>query len=117
MRFHGGYNIRRARLAVHNTRENLYHKPVVCNQCSNAYCMNVCPANAYSRNEAGVVIIDEKRCVGCGLCVDFCPEGMVAMDPESEKAVKCDLCGGDPLCVAACPTHALEFINGGETDE
>lgn len=117
MRWHGGYNTRRSRLLIQNTRENLYHKPVVCNQCANAYCMNVCPANAYSRNDAGVVLIDENRCVGCGLCVQFCPEGMVKLDLETKKAVKCDTCMGDPLCVSACPTGALEWINGGEKDE
>lgn len=111
MRWHGGYNTRRSRLRIENKKENLYHKPVICNQCANAYCMNVCPANAYSRNDEGVVLIDENRCVGCGLCVQFCPEGMVKLDPETKKAVKCDTCMGDPLCVSACPTGALEWIN------
>ncbi|MCK5695818.1 MAG: 4Fe-4S dicluster domain-containing protein, partial [Desulfobacula sp.] len=45
-----GYNPRRSRLSILNKNENLYHIPVVCNQCENAYCMNVCPTKAIWRD-------------------------------------------------------------------
>lgn len=106
-----GFNPRRARLAIRHKRENLYHMPVVCNQCENAYCMNVCPAKAIQKDENGIICIDADRCVGCGLCSEHCPIDMVRLDPDSKKAVKCELCHGDPLCVKACPTGALELIN------
>ncbi|MDZ7665516.1 MAG: 4Fe-4S dicluster domain-containing protein [Desulfotignum sp.] len=106
----GGYNPGRARLEIQRHRENLYHLPIVCNQCENAYCMTVCPAGAISRTEAGIVCIDPQKCVGCGLCTEYCPIGMVALDPDTRKAVKCELCGGNPKCVAACPTGALELV-------
>ena len=104
-----GYNPRLSRLKIIHKRENLYHKPVVCNQCDNAYCMNVCPAKAYEKDDDGTVLIDPQKCVGCGLCVKYCPEGLIYLDPERKKAIKCDLCGGDPACVKACPTGALEL--------
>jgi len=114
----GGVNPGRARLIVRHKRENLFHKPVVCNQCANAFCMTACPAGAIIRNRAGVVIIDSDQCVGCGLCTKYCPEHLVAMDPDTGKAVKCDLCGKDPECVKACPTGALELIiPGGDHDK
>lgn len=103
-----GYNPRLSRLRIIHTRENLYHKPVVCNHCENAYCMNVCPAKAYERDANGIVKIITEKCVGCGLCVEYCPEGLIYLDPERKKAVKCDLCNGDPVCIEACPTGALE---------
>ncbi len=109
-----GYNPRRSRLAIHRRHENLYHIPVVCNQCENAYCMNVCPSNAITRNDKGIVCIDQKGCVGCGLCVEHCPIGAVTLDPDTKKAVKCELCQGNPLCVEVCPTGALELIECGE---
>nr|WP_022666935.1 4Fe-4S dicluster domain-containing protein [Desulfospira joergensenii] len=106
----GGYLPGRARLTIQHSRENLYHTPVVCNQCENAYCMNVCPAKAIKRNDQGIVCIDEDRCIGCGTCVEYCPIEMVKMDPDTRKAVKCELCHGEPLCVKACPTGALELV-------
>lgn len=105
-----GYNPRLARLAIQQKRENLYHIPVVCNQCENAYCMNVCPAKAIQRNDQGIVEIDQDRCIGCGLCAQYCPIDMILFHPEIQKAYKCDLCQGHPLCVEICPTGALELV-------
>ena len=116
IRLFGGYNPRRAVLDIIDSRENLYHKPVLCNQCENAYCMNVCPAGAVSRDVHNAVVIDPEKCIKCYLCVEYCPEGMVKIDPESEKAVKCDLCGGFPECVSACPAGALELLETGGTN-
>ena len=61
------------------------------------------------RTTEGVVQIDADQCIGCGLCVQYCPVDMVHLDPDTKKAVKCELCQGDPACVAACPTGALEL--------
>jgi Fe-S-cluster-containing dehydrogenase component len=105
-----GYNPRRSRLNIQHRKENLYHIPVVCNQCENAYCMNVCPAKAINIKDNGIVCIDSEICTGCGLCAEYCPIEMVKIDPDTQKAVKCELCHGKPLCVEACPTRALEFV-------
>lgn len=105
-----GYNPRRSRLTIQQKHENLYHIPMVCNQCENAYCLNVCPTGAITRTDKGIVSIDSQTCVGCGLCVKFCPIEMVKIDSDSQKAVKCELCNGAPLCVEACPTGALELV-------
>ena len=104
-----GYNPRLARLVIRNEKENLYHIPVVCNQCENAYCMNVCPTKAIHRTQDGIVAIDQEKCIGCGLCAQYCPMGVVLLHPETKKAYKCDLCQGNPACVEACPTGALEL--------
>lgn len=106
----GGYNPGLSRLVILNKTENLYHFPIVCNQCENAYCMNVCPAKAIKRNTSGVVTIDTKKCIACGLCAQYCPIGVIVLDPETGKAFKCELCQGKPLCIEACPTGALELV-------
>ncbi|WP_413907565.1 4Fe-4S dicluster domain-containing protein [Desulfobacula sp.] len=113
----GGYNPRRARLLIELKTENLYHIPAVCNQCENAYCMNVCPSKAIQRNDDGIVCIDPDKCISCGLCAQFCPIGMVTLDPDTQKAVKCELCQGEPLCVEVCPTFALELVYRGNINE
>ncbi|WP_028314270.1 4Fe-4S dicluster domain-containing protein [Desulfatibacillum aliphaticivorans] len=106
----GGYNPHRALLRITHKAENLYHFPTVCNQCENAYCANVCPAKAISRDpETRALVVDRDKCIGCNMCRKYCPIEMVGVDPDLKKSVKCDLCGGDPACVAACPTGALEL--------
>lgn len=111
----GGYNPHRALLRITHSHENLYHQPVVCNQCRNAYCANVCPVGAIVRNEAtGAMEVEHDTCVGCNLCQRYCPIGVVGVDLDLKKSVKCDLCQGDPQCVAACPTGALELAHRDE---
>ncbi|MDX2440134.1 MAG: 4Fe-4S dicluster domain-containing protein [Desulfobacterales bacterium] len=111
-----GYNPRLARLTIKSKKENLYHLPVVCNQCENAYCMNVCPVKAINRSDEGIVAIDPDKCIGCGLCAQYCPIEMIFINPETKKAYKCELCQGEPLCVEACPTGALELVHGEVSD-
>jgi Fe-S-cluster-containing dehydrogenase component len=110
-RFLGAYNPHRALLHIRHTCENLYHFPTVCNQCANAYCANVCPVKAIGRDAGtGALVVDPDTCIGCNLCHRYCPLGVVGVDPDLKKSVKCDLCGGHPACVAACPTGALERV-------
>ena len=108
----GGYNPHRAALSIRHATENLYHFPTVCNHCRNPFCAKVCPVQAISREPAtGAMLIDHDACIGCGMCQRYCPIGMVRLDPDHGKAVKCDLCGGDtPRCVDVCPTGALVLV-------
>ncbi len=72
--------------------------------------------SAITRDEHGIVRVDPDSCVGCGICTRYCPLGMIQLDPELKKAVKCEFCNGNPKCVEACPTGALEWVipAGGE---
>lgn len=111
----GGFNPRRSVLKIEHTRENLVHLPIVCNQCRNAFCANACPVQAITQAQDGRAwIVDSDLCTGCGLCATYCPLGVIHLDHDSNKAVKCDLCGGEPECVKACPTGALELITTGD---
>lgn len=87
-------------------------KAIQCAQCGKPKCVDICPAEALSKNENGVVVCDHEKCVGCTLCEEVCPFNAIAVDDALDKALKCDLCNGvadEPACVKACPTHALSL--------
>jgi len=91
------------------------HLPLLCLQCSQAACLQVCPTAALSRNEGtGAIELAEQRCIRCRLCVVACPFGNLHVDERSGAIVKCDLCGGDPACARFCPTHALCLFQHGQ---
>ncbi|MBF0501267.1 MAG: 4Fe-4S dicluster domain-containing protein [Candidatus Riflebacteria bacterium] len=76
----------------------------VCNQCG--ACIEVCPVKALSRNKLGVVMVDKKTCIGCFMCVGFCPTVSMRRAPGSREPFKCVSCGA---CVKACPSKALSL--------
>lgn len=77
----------------------------VCNQCGE--CIEVCPIEAISRDKNGVVRISKKNCVGCFMCVGFCPELAMMMHGDMLEPFKCIACG---QCAKICPTQAI-FIS------
>lgn len=91
--------------------------PINCNHCEEAACVMVCPTGAVHRNAKGKpVLVNAEVCIGCRMCVQACPFGVITMTVDGKSAVKCDLCikrlakGEQPACVYACPTKALVFI-------
>lgn len=107
---HGEINPAKSRIRVNLFHEDFFFYPSVCNQCDDAWCVNICPNYALKKDhETGVVTVDETRCVGCRMCIQACPFGAMGYDSEKHIAEKCDLCGGDPECVKNCFYGALEF--------
>jgi len=56
--------------------------PLVCMQCANPSCKDVCPTGATQQDENGIVTVDPKLCMGCKYCVMACPYGARHIIPE-----------------------------------
>jgi carbon-monoxide dehydrogenase iron sulfur subunit len=86
--------------------------PVVCQQCEDPACANICPVQAISRHaDTGAMMVDYDRCVGCRMCIVACPFGAISFDRDRRQVVKCDLCGGvEPWCVRFCKPGALSYL-------
>lgn len=86
--------------------------PLTCLHCNDAWCLNVCPAAAISRDEeTGAVVINQDRCAGCKMCMLACPYGNIHFDKAKQVSRKCNLCGDkEPNCVKHCIAGALNFV-------
>jgi len=86
-----------------------------CMHCSQPLCKDVCPVDAITKREDGIVLISQELCTGCKDCIEACPLGVMQFDEKKGLAEKCDLCvdrvdrGLQPACVAACPSHCIYF--------
>lgn len=89
--------------------------PKMCNHCYKSPCTQVCPVGATYDSPEGVVLIDEKHCIGCKYCVQACPYGCRYVHPEKKVVDKCTLCYHRikkdliPACFEVCPTGARIF--------
>jgi Fe-S-cluster-containing dehydrogenase component len=93
---------------------------VQCQHCAVLPCNEVCPTGATYTRDDGVVLINDKLCVGCNACLYACPYQARIRNEERGVAEKCWLCldlvlgGGLPACVQACVPGARIF---GRTDD
>lgn len=88
--------------------------------CQRPACVDVCPTTAMHKRDDGVVLIDQRKCIGCRYCEWACPYGAPQYDANIGLMSKCDFCeellaqGQPPACVASCPTRLMEY---GELEE
>lgn len=103
----------------------MYFIPVMCQQCENPACVEVCPTGACYKDDAdGVIKIDRENCIGCESCKRACPYQTIIMNQELHVADKCNVCesrraqGEEPACVRNCSGRALMYgdINDPESN-
>jgi len=98
-----------------------YPLSVACNHCALPKCVAKCPTGALTKRKSdGVVLHDKEKCIGCQVCIKFCPYKAPQYRAKQEKIGKCDFCvdlidkGQNPSCVDACLMRALQFGEIGE---
>ena len=60
------------------------NKPVLCNHCSKAACVEVCPVTpkAMYKGEDNITMHSNERCIGCRMCQRNCPYSATDVDRE-----------------------------------
>ncbi len=53
-------------------------------------------------------VFDPEKCKRCGICVKFCPEGIIEVTDKCAEA-DMDYCKGCGICAKACPFKAIEM--------
>src|SRR5262249_54932578 len=89
--------------------------PVLCNQCTDAPCVRICPTSALFKRRDGIVDLHGDSCIGCRACMEACPYDQLFVDPNTRTAEKCNFCANRvenrllPACVIVCPTECRIF--------
>ena len=55
-------------------------------------------------------IFDSHKCIKCGLCSIFCPEGCVEQNAEGYVEANLFYCKGCGICARECWTQAITMI-------
>ncbi len=112
---------------VYEIKEDVYSMPermymsLSCNHCEEPECLRVCPVRAYTKREDGIVLHNQQRCIGCGMCVMACPYKVPQFNELKKRVEKCHMCadkqdnGEKPACVSGCPMEALSIIDLNES--
>jgi len=60
--------------------------------------------------------IDSEKCIGCGICEKFCPEGVIYLesskgDKKPKAKIELDFCKGCGICAQVCPQKIIKLKN------
>ena len=53
------------------------------------------------------VKVDDEKCVGCGECVDICPQEVFELQDEKSVPVAAEECVGCESCIEVCDEEAI----------
>lgn len=84
----------------------LSNATLACQHCEMPACLVVCPVQAITKREDGLVAQDNEKCIGCKLCLTACPYTGVRTYIEEEPAYHIDFAVGD----MDAPTHTVNTV-------
>jgi Fe-S-cluster-containing dehydrogenase component len=74
-------------IKTEGTFPNAMHRvmPVLCNHCTNARCVEVCPVTpkAMFKTPEGITMHNDDLCIGCQACQNACPYSHAELDDRS----------------------------------
>jgi Fe-S-cluster-containing dehydrogenase component len=95
-------------------------EPEQCHHCGNPSCVRVCPTGASFQRHDGIVLVNEKECIGCRYCMIACPFDARFFREDEGVVEKCTFCahrvdrGATPACVETCPSKVRVFGDLGD---
>ena len=60
------------------------------------------------------IIVDNEKCIGCGECVDICPEEVYELQDDKSVPVNAEECVGCESCIEVCEQEAIIVREYGE---
>jgi len=87
-----------------------YFTQIVCRACVEPPCAKACKFGALTNRKEGGVVFNREKCTGCGECVERCMIKAMRFDEELKIPLVCKYCG---ICAQFCPHDviALEEIS------
>ena len=55
-------------------------------------------------------VLDEEKCIKCGLCILYCPEFCRYEDEEGFARADLNYCKGCGICAHECPKDAIKMV-------
>ncbi len=62
--------------------------------------------------DVATLVLDEQKCIGCGLCTEVCPHAVFEIQEKKARIVDFNACMECGACVSNCPADAISVSPG-----
>jgi len=104
----GDWKQARGHLHAAGAESSVIRDPELCTLC--LQCLHVCPTEAISEVDGGLVVDDEK-CWRCGRCERVCPEGAITLEKRGEDEFQMALAEGAQAVLSTFQPGKVLFFN------
>jgi len=104
----GDWKQARGHLHAAGAESSVIRDPELCTLC--LQCLHVCPTEAISEVDGGLVVDDEK-CWRCGRCERVCPEGAIRLEKRGEDEFQMALAEGAQAVLSTFQPGKVLFFN------